>query len=420
MRFEHDRHVSSDRGSAGEYPFSIAGPMGENVLLDPYVQSPRVLPADSTAPKRAETLARSAHLDPRSANADEPFADPAAQRYDLEFDVVCGRPRPEALARGISAILQTLSAADRVTLNLHVAPTDSWWRWAGSLSSMLTRERNETSPAVSAFNVLGTLELPPEDAADRLIELDLCTWYVWADPTLGVTRTMVEQENAISELAAYGFRVPVLWYLHPANLERTLELSETALEWNLQSGVAVAPIQDHPLWGRRIHTSPLGAAQFARASAALYQRHPYFDDMLQPAARVISRLLRAGSIGWPVRLLIDEDGGVFRFLKIPSAGRRLGSLDDIDTWIDGLPSRLLARRNGLPLDVDYGCQSCPWRYTCRGVDDPAGASHPQAGAAVEWACASWIFWAKSLLRERLAVHHQAMRSMPQPAKEAPP
>ena len=323
---------------------------------------------------------------------------------DFHVHVVCGRPRPPEIVEALGALVQ-IPSIDRLTVTLHVAPGSQWWRWALSVFRPLARASVSETARSMVFRVQGTVDVPPESEGNEIIRAGIGLQYVWADAHLGSRREINEQREAITTLARFGFRVPVVFYVHAGNAEHIPDWVQRVLEWNLQSGFALYPGESHPVSRAAGAFKPLVTESFIDLASSLYSDHQFYDDVFDPPASVWDRMRRA--VRLPVPLLIDEEGIVRHFHKLPILGRDLCDVSHFGRRGPDILKALSETYDGLSVGVDAGCRDCQWRYVCRGVDETHNGD-PSHHRFQNRACKIWLFWFMALTWERYEVQQSAV------------
>jgi hypothetical protein len=376
---------------------------GSALLLDRYVQ--RGMLVGGEAEDRGNP-------DPRVPAMLDQLLSRAIQKKDKEGDldvhvhVVCGRPRPPVIVEALTALLQQ-PTVDRVTITLHVAPQSQWWHWAAGVFRPLARVSAPESSPITVFRVMGTVGVPPESAGNQFVRAGIGLQYVWADAPLGLRHTLDEQRKAITDLAEFGFRVPVAFYVHENNAGHIQDWVQRVLDWNHRSGFTLYPGEHHPVLRAARAFRPLDTEAFVELASSLYRDFQFYDDVLDPPAAVWDRMKRATRN--PVPLLIDEEGSVRHFHKVPMLGKILCNVEELGRRIPGILKAVSDTREGLSVGVAARCRDCQWRYVCRGVDEIRNGdrSHRRLQTG---ACRIWLFWLLALTWERYEIQNTAVET----------
>jgi hypothetical protein len=377
---------------------------GSALLLDRYVQRGMFVGGEAEDSGKPDTGQIPAMLD-------QLLSGPTGQNekegdFDVDVHVVCGRPRPPVIVEALTALLQQ-PTIDRLTITLHAAPQSQWWHWAVGVFRPLARVSTSESAPRTVFRMTGTVGAPPESAGNEIVRAGIGLQYVWADATIGLNRTLEEQREAITALARFGFRVPVAFYVHEGNAGQIKEWVQRVLDWNLRSGFTLYPGEYHPVSRAARAFRPLDTEVFVELASSLYRDYQFYDDVLEPPAAVWNRMKRAARI--PVPLLIDEEGVVRHFHKVPMLGRSLCNVEEFRGRAPEILKTVSETREGLSTGVDARCRDCQWRYVCRGVDENRNGDPSHQRLQTD-ACRIWLFWLMALTWERYEIQNTAVET----------
>lgn len=162
------------------------------------------------------------------------------------------------------------------------------------------------------------------------------------------------------------------------------------------------PGEYHPVLRAARAFRPLDTATFIGLASTLYRDHQFYDDVLDPPAAIWDRMRRAMQL--PVPLLIDEEGAVRHFHKVPMLGRNLCDVEELGQRAPDILKTVSETREGLSVGVDGRCRDCQWRYVCRGVDETRNGD-PSYRRLQTDACRIWLFWLMALTWERYEIQH---------------
>lgn len=207
----------------------------------------------------------------------------------------------------------------------------------------------------------------------------------------GVGSSDVAEPDSLRDLARYGFRIPILFYVHAENLDRAAEVVDRGLRLNEHSGFALPAIFHHPEYDPATSPPPPSASAYAELLARLYHEFPDYDDIFQPIAE-LAELMSEG--GWNaqndvpaiVRLLLRPERGIMIFRQVPSQAVSWIDYADLRSMLpaDIAPRLLEFHRKRFAWSKHAFCGRCQWRYVCGGSDSVLIRPHE----AEEWARAA--------------------------------
>ena len=119
--------------------------------------------------------------------------------------------------------------------------------------------------------------------------------------------------------------------------------------------------------------------------------------MFEPVNTVISRLDPKNDAKKQLNMIIDGEGQLCVYRKLPSLRTRIGQLSDIRTMDTKKLRRLLWDRGNTVACADARCAPCRWRYICGGMDPAEETADP---SLFETVCDTWQFLLEMLAWER--------------------
>lgn len=373
----------------------LAQPNGDRILLDRYARNAHVIPAIAQGSDEKLQDDRIRH---RLAELhDNP---PPETPLPLEIHVVASLPLDGHLLAALERIVGDWPDREPCRINVHFEAILG--DWEPILTQLLDSEQLR-----GRVTFLGQILRFSEMHADLALEAgvrfsEVAGWW----PGCAVEETCRVDAERIDQITWYGIRLPVLWYVHRANLECVLEAIESASAANHYSGFALQPVCTSAFFtGEDSEPEPPPAEMFCQVLVDAYCRYSSFDDDFEPLVSLM-RSVRWG--GWhphldfalPIRMLVRPDGMYSLFRQIPALASDWNRLDDILALPDGeVVARLRQEaHHHNNTQSASACGPCQWRYLCGGLDrsPSAGRTEESVGATI---CAYRQLFCEFFVRE---------------------
>jgi hypothetical protein len=182
--------------------------------------------------------------------------------------------------------------------------------------------------------------------------------------------------NVLRGLSEFGFRVPILWYVHENNIESFESSIQNLLITNFSSGFSLPLICQNPYYQFEPGFPNLpDAVSYCELLTRMYQNYPHFDDIFQPLS-FIALLARNG--GWIsqfnipslLHLIVDKNGELGLFRHSPALAERWCAISDVQ---QGPPAQLREQflhfaASSWNWEKNVYCRECHWRHVCGGLD----------------------------------------------------
>ena len=278
----------------------------------------------------------------------------------------------EAAARvAASAVREGL-----VEVRLHLLSTNRDW---SQLIDWFAALRNSCLP--NAQRGMLTIDCPFSELDDHVMESlfrlgthcrYMSGWWPGCDARAHLRIT----ENGLERLAAFGFYVPLVWYVHAENVGGLRDAIQRGLVKNYNAGFSLPLISSSPFYGFDDCMPGLpDPDEYATLLADVYASYPHYDLAFAPI-RELAELVANG--GWdtsrqsPVRsqVLLRPKSPAVVFRQIPGLGRmwlwppEIAALSE-----DDVRDKLAEfQREEFALSRNPVCGGCQWVHLCGGMD----------------------------------------------------
>lgn len=356
-------------------------------------------PQGNEAPAAEEILREDGAPEGEAASEAEPRLAPAVAIHASLEDVYGSPP----LRRGYPALVEGLQPIPSLDLVFYFATPPADWepllRWLLNLAAK--RDGYLIRHIVLSGPFTPLKEKIQEILADMVVQLHFAIG-LWPGRRVEDAPVWLP---VLHDLARFGFRIPLVGYVHEGNCRQLPGILAEALSANQYSGFALPLAYHHPWYTFQPGQPALpDEMSYLQLLTEVYQDFPYFDDVFFPVAE-LARFVRAG--GWNaaddvpshLRLLAKPDG-VFVFRQVPALARPWMTWDDLARLArDHVPAALHeAHRTAFSWARNPACAPCAWRYVCGGFDPPEDPTQtPPAGFDVT--CSHRKFFLEVLLRQ---------------------
>jgi hypothetical protein len=313
----------------------------------------------------------------------------------------------------------------RVVVHFGHAPSD----WGPVLDwSARFRETAFTGKEKAWIELLGPFGYMEDDTKRELHRLALQIAYAPDWQNAESTADSPWDPDVVSDLAEFGIRVPIVWYVHDGNIDAIADLLEASLVANYESGIAL-PLACESIYHRAESDAPVLADRsddYLRLLHRAYRDFPHADDQLAPIAELAQVALRQKYNGRPRGLpvqLLAERSGLKVFRQIPALGRPWMNWDQVDATE---PSEFRAKLDAFCEkefieNAHWQCDGCQWRGLCGGSDVTDSSNLDNYRAVQEAICQYRQVFLEAFLWQRLKIEErkQSLKKPTTETEEAP-
>jgi hypothetical protein len=285
------------------------------------------------------------------------------------------------LGPALVILADLLGPTTRTSISIHIDQAFADWplirSFARFLRDTLKRPREADIVLIAPFGEFHEIEMSP------LLELGVRVKFAagWTR-SCGLGEHVSVDRTVLRQFSEYGFRACIEWYVHEHSIQAFEDEVEDLLVANCYSGFSLPLVSENPYYRFDSGFPALpGSLQYCRLLVDNYGRYPYYDDVFGPLAALASLIAGGGwhselNIPAALNLIVGENGGVDVFRQTPARALAWTSLCNIvTTTMDVLRESFLH----IVSITDEGkwapyCRECNWRYTCGGLDEPAGIS----------------------------------------------
>jgi hypothetical protein len=86
-------------------------------------------------------------------------------------------------------------------------------------------------------------------------------------------------QNAVKDLAEFGFRVPIVWYVSSQNIDSIITRIDESMAINYNSGFSL-PLASESLFNDRPKNP--SQSKYLKLLTEVYKKYPFYDDVLYP------------------------------------------------------------------------------------------------------------------------------------------
>jgi hypothetical protein len=306
----------------------------------------------------------------------------AAFSLDTTLEDILSSP---ALRRGVAAAIRLLVAHAECRLSIHFSQPPADWtpilRW-------LYRIGGACSPRRPEINLCGPFDVMDETSKEALFAMGAVLGFSagWR-PGCNTADALQLPAEAIRDLARYGFRIILVYYVHADSPPYARSIIREGLVLNEHSGFSVPVLFCHPNYAFDACQPALpSASAYSRLLSDIYHEFPCYDDVFFP----INELAKCvGHGGWDgqadvpavVRLAAHPESGLGMYRQVPSLARNWQGWDDLARIPEDIftTSLLESHRKAFAWDENRFCGSCSWRYLCGGIDGWHRTPEPEHG-----------------------------------------
>lgn len=311
-------------------------------------------------------------------------------------------------------LIRSLIATGKVVLRIHFArpPVDysPLLVWLGGL------RRQHPKPRDLLILLFGRAPMISDDTKEFLLKNSILVEAVhgwWPDASSEDCAAV--DDEALRDLTEFGLVVPVLWYVHQANIHEMPRLIESSLQSNYNSGFSTLPQAHSPYAAVGGPPKPALPEQFSELLVALYECHIHNDERFSPLNEIATRCNHPAwnhhkRVPNHFRLLMSGDGSVRCFRQLPLYSLVWLACDEVKSMdaADILTRLSNFHERHYSLDNNSFCRSCAWRFMCGGLDG-SQAGDEQADSYV-LTCYYRKLFLEAFVRQR--VKTQAMPVLP--------
>jgi hypothetical protein len=297
--------------------------------------------------------------------------------FELHTTVEAIHRSPE-VRNSLPQLMEGLLELGQVDLCLSFSrPPENWYLVTHLLVLLLTRH----PPLLGHIQMNGPFG-PLEERLKELLSLHAIALGITAGwSPAGPVRF---DPAVVRDLARFGFRTPLSFYVTAANLPEAAAAVAAGLKANEHSGFALPAAFYHPDYDPSRHEPPPTAAEYALLLAQAYRDFPHYDETFFPVSDVVSSFAHGGwreqaAVPAIVRMLLSPQRGIGSFRHIPAFATAWVGWPAVKALS---PAELAQRLVGIQRSTfaQAGariCQGCPWWHVCGGVDH-AGPRYPAA------------------------------------------
>ena len=225
---------------------------------------------------------------------DEPQTEgdsPAPTLPCVFVDVECCYIEDHQTLENILADIVPLLKEHSVYLRIHFdIPKPSWSDFFRHFIECCVNTFKENHPV---FHLCGTFAPISEADKEFLFVHNFRLFYVHDIASADTPFSTLDQQ-IITDVAEYGFRMPLLWCVQEKNIDILPEIIEEAMKLNYHAGFALPPVQDS------IFPTTDAMPSFECYLSLLinvYQKHPHYDEVLIPLNTLLKKNLSGSFIG---------------------------------------------------------------------------------------------------------------------------
>lgn len=182
--------------------------------------------------------------------------------------------------------------------------------------------------------------------------------------------------EVVREISEFGYRLPVLWYVHEQNVNHIPELISESLQANYDSGFKLSMVSSNPYYNFDPLDPPVPISDaYCDLLIQCFENYRQYDGILEPYAELLEVVLRGGwhsSLNTPpmINLLLRPNVPIGLHLHIPHRAVSWLELSEIkDMSCDAILNNLVKHYQTMfDLRENTFCQRCSWRYVCGGID----------------------------------------------------
>lgn len=298
--------------------------------------------------------------------------------------------RRAASRTALARLARVLVAQCPVRIVIHLTHVDIDW---DECLRELLRLRKEALPNANLGRVC--IEAPfsalDENAKQGLFQLGVELRYLagWWPGCPESNYSRVDRAS-LFDLASFGFYVPVIWYVHSANVDELDSAVEKGLNANLNSGFALPLVSASPYFQLENAPAIPNAERYAELLARHYQRHRNYDQSFEPISELAKLIGKGGwnnVVGLPAfpRILFTAEDKINLYRHIPSFSRPWLPVAAVSQMQEAelVESFVSSHRTQFDWERNAFCGTCDWRHVCGGMDVPAvDVGRPEAIANV--------------------------------------
>jgi hypothetical protein len=257
------------------------------------------------------------------------------------------------------------------------------------------------------IHLRGPFPLLPDEVKDAFHDLGIQLEYTagW-QPDAGADSPEIAHPDALRDLARYGFRIPIRYYVHAGNQGHAAEVVDEGLRLNEYSGFSVPAIFHHPEYDPSASPPPPSAVAYAELLARLYYDFPDYDDIFQPIAELAVLMSEGGwnaqhDVPASIRLMVRPEQGIMIFRQVPAQAVPWIDCASLLSWpmADIVPRLLEFHRQRFAWSKHAFCGRCQWRYVCGGSDAVSVCPH-EADAVARAACEYRMLFLEEFARKK--------------------
>ena len=296
----------------------------------------------------------------------------------LRVNVLFEALTENGVCRDLAVLVESLKASASVQIVVHFAAPPA--KWDSVLAALKLLRESLRLPNGEAIQVIGPFAAAGEPEMESLYGLGVAITFAAGWVSGGNYDQCGDLDtDALRAFSRFGFRTPIVWYVHEHNISRIEEQLPETLARNYYSGFALPLVSCSPFYrfGEGYPSLP-NAVEYCRFLARCYTQYPYYDDVLSPL-NDLAMLIRYG--GWhsqfnvpaTMQILVGADGRVGLYSQTPALAIPWTNLSEVvNSPSESLCDDFLhIAAEAWQLQKNVHCRDCQWRYICGGVDTPS-------------------------------------------------
>jgi hypothetical protein len=275
----------------------------------------------------------------------------------------------ESTCVGVASLIKSLAAGQPVIVRVFFQQPPACWRaslddFYSALGDLIGQERVK----LTLYGAFGSID---NSAKEFLMEYKTHLVYVY-NPDDEAARIPHVLET-ICDIADFGFRMPVAWYIHAENIDKVRALIDDNMCANYSSGFALPLIAHSPYYDGFKNTLQLPASRdYLELLVDVYKRFPFYDEVVYPVSALADIAYHGGldRNGLPrgIRLSVSLRGEARLYGHIPVLSVPWMNLSELQTMEPSqVQVKLRERCSALRSEcLSSHCRACPWKNLCGG------------------------------------------------------
>jgi hypothetical protein len=330
------------------------------------------LVACDISPSAADEERVTGELESLLTRAAESASQPAVR---ISIDVVRDALELEDVAPALIELSEFLAPIRFAQISIHFDALPDGW--SSTLSRLKQVRESLRTPREVEIQLIGPFSVASQREMELMFEIGarvrFAAGWTHGDDHHGSLDVHSQALRAYSE---FGFRAPVVWYVHADNLSACEESLSPLLIANYCSGFSLPLVSVNPFYRFEPGFPRLpAAADYCQLLIRCYGKYPYYDDVLSPLTE-LALLVREG--GWQsewnvstaLRFSIDAQGVIGMYRQAPSLAQPWTTISEIANLSrEALRQKLFAAlAQAWTWERNDFCRRCRWRHVCGGLD----------------------------------------------------